>query len=64
MRGLTDTAFIFLGLVAVLICLVLVAIFAPGGDAEITKALSYGVVGLVGALGGASRKRDSGTDNP
>lgn len=63
MRGMSDTAFLFLGLLACLVATVCVAVFAPGGDPEITKALTYGIIGLVGALGGAARKRDTG-DNP
>lgn len=65
MKGFSDTAFIFLALLACLIATVLVAIFVPSEarDPEITRALTYGVVGLVGALGGASKRRDTG-DNP
>lgn len=58
MGNKSDVFYIFLGLIACLAATVLVAIFVPGEarDPEITKALTYGVVGLVGALGGASRR--------
>lgn len=58
MNGMTDVAWIFFGLIACLLATVLVAIFVPGEarDPNITEALTYGVVGLVGALGGAARR--------
>ena len=65
MRGMTDTAFLFFALVAALAAVVVVAAITngAGADGETQKALSYAIVGLVGALGGAARKRDQG-DNP
>lgn len=55
---LTDTTAILVGLLACLLATVLVAVFVPGEarDPEITRALTYGVVGLVGALGGVAKK--------
>ena len=55
-----DSVIILIGLVAAIVGLVTVAAITggQGADAETQKALSYAVVGLVGALGGASRRRD------
>jgi hypothetical protein len=58
MNELKDTVYVFLGLVAALAALVVVAVVTKGAgaDTETQQALSYAVVGLVGALGGVARK--------
>lgn len=58
-RNMSDTAYIFLGLVVAIVGIVAVAALTQGrgADAETQKALSYAVVGLVGALGGAARRK-------
>ena len=53
-----DSLLILIGLVAALIAVVTVAALTngAGADAETQKALSYAIVGLVGALGGSARR--------
>ena len=60
MSRIPDVVFIFFGLVAAIVGLVTIAAITKGAgaDAQTQEALSYAVVGLVGALGGAARRRD------
>lgn len=53
-----DTLLVLIGLIAALTALVVVAAITNGigADSETQKALSYAVIGLVGALGGTSRR--------
>lgn len=58
MNNIKDSLLILIGLVAALVAVVVVAAITQGAgaDAETQKALSYAIVGLVGALGGAARR--------
>lgn len=58
MNKLKDSHLILIGLLFALAALVTISAITQGkgADAETQKALSYAVVGLVGALGGASRR--------
>lgn len=57
LNNVKDTVLICVGLLFALIALVLIALLGNGTvDAELAEAVSYAVVGLTGALGGAARK--------
>lgn len=57
MNNVKDSVIILIGLALAIIGMVTVAAITNGvgADAETQKALSYAVIGLVGALGGTAR---------